>query len=218
MNTEATDRRNSLIRVSDTQTADGIVDQIEANLKVSQFATPAEWFSYYGNPNETPSWFTYLKQEIERSQTKGQATGVARANRKRLDAAQAAEIERMEVEKGIEEFYASRLGLLEQGLQLAAKGRQYSTPIGRIDLLCQAKDGDYVVVEIKANEAGDAVFGQILRYIGWVHRNMGQSGVRGIILASGFPETARYSRIGLLKQDAEQFIQFKQHGLYATNT
>ena len=48
------------------------------------------------------------------------------------------------------------------------------------------------MVEIKADDAHDSVFGQILRYIGWVHLNLpdGSNNVRGIILAGGFPETA----------------------------
>ncbi|HEX40513.1 MAG TPA: DUF91 domain-containing protein, partial [Phycisphaerales bacterium] len=97
---------------------------------------------------------------------------------------------------------------------------QFSTPIGRIDLLCIAKKGEYVVVEIKADEAQDSVFGQILRYIGWVHRNVkgGRDNVRGIILASEFPESARYSRIGLMKPNYKEFLQFKKHGLNVQDT
>jgi len=100
-------------------------------------------------------------------------------------------------------------------LSILEKGRQFSTPIGRIDLLCISQKREYVVVEIKANEAGDSAFGQILRYIGWIHRNIhdAESNVRGIILASQFPESARYSRIGLLKSDYQTFIKFKEHGL-----
>ena len=78
--------------------------------------------------------------------------------------------------------------LWNRGLEY--EGRQVETPIGRIDLLCRGIDGKYVVIEIKANEANDAVFGQILRYIGWIHRNFedGEDNVRGIILAGHFPE------------------------------
>ena len=92
-------------------------------------------------------------------------------------------------------------------------GRQVETPIGRIDLLCRGTDGKYVVVEIKAKGAEDSVFGQILRYIGWIHGNYrdGRDNVRGIVLAGRFPDRARYSRIGLLKPDAERFLGFRQH-------
>ena len=194
---------------------DAIVEESVANLKIQRFENKADWFAYYGNPDEQPSWFTYIKQAVESAPNIKAARAVAKANRRQLSESQIEEVERLEIEKGIEDFYASRVSMLEPGLRLVPNGRQYSTPIGPIDLLCQASNGDYVVVEIKAAEAKDAVFGQILRYIGWVHRDRGQAPVRGIILASGFPEAARYSRIGLLKPDAEHFIQFKQHGLNA---
>ena len=208
----------SYLTVANREQVDAIVSESMANLKIQEFKSVEEWFAYYGNPAEHPSWFTYVKQEMESAPSEEKAKAIAEANRRQLSESQIEEVERLEIEKGIEDFYASRVSMLESGLRLVPKGRQYSTPIGRIDLLCKAANGDYVVVEIKAAEAGDAVFGQILRYIGWVHRNLGRSPVRGIILASGFPEAARYSRIGLLKPDAEQFIQFKQHGLNATTT
>ena len=202
----------------DRDAVDAIVDPVTLNLKISQFATLDDWFAYYGDPEQHPSWYTYLKNAVEIAPTEKDAKRITRVNRKRITDAQAEEIERLQIEKGIEEFYTTRLSLLEPGLKLIPKGRQYTTPIGRIDLLCSSAGGGYVVVEIKAAEATDAVFGQILRYIGWVHRNLGEAPVRGVILASEFPETARYSRIGLLKHDAEQFIQFKQHGLTAKSS
>ena len=191
-----------------------IVEASRAGRQVPIFDNAADWFAYYGDPEQRPSWFTFLTNQIERTQRRGQARRIAERGKQHVTASEAAELRRMEVEKGIEEFYSTRLGMIEQGLVLVDKGRQYSTPIGRIDLLCRSDDGrgEYVVIEIKAAEASDSVFGQILRYIGWVNRNLGDD-VRGIILASAFPETARYSRIGLLKPDAEHFIGFKRHGL-----
>ena len=204
--------------VEDRGQVDSLVRQFEANLKVTPFTSPEEWFAYYGNPDEYPSWYTYVKSEVEKAATQKRAQTLTRTNRQRLTRSQFEEVQRLEIEKGIEEFYVRRLSLLEHGLRLAPHGRQYATPIGRIDLLCKASNGDHVIVEIKATGANDAVFGQILRYIGWVHRNLGERGVRGIVLASEFPETARYSRIGLLRDDAERFIQFKRHGLNVANS
>ena len=122
--------------------------------------------------------------------------------------------ERRQVEREIETAYAedpSLLQTLEPGLRF--EDRQVWTPIGQIDLLCRGADDKYVVVEVKVGDAGDAVFGQILRYIGWVHRNFeeGEGNVRGIILAGGFTDKARYSRIGLLRDDAEDFLGFRTH-------
>ncbi len=136
------------------------------------------------------------------------------------------EIKRKEFEKDVESLYVKHLSRIERGLNLVKHnnqgGRQFSTPIGRIDLLCRDRDGNYVVIEIKANEANDSVFGQILRYIGWVHRNLCSetNNVRGIILAGEFPDKARYSRIGLepLSNEYKHFLRFKKHGLKLQNT
>ena len=216
--TASSDGRESSLVVVDRKVVDSVVDSAKLNLKVTQFASPDEWFAYYGDPDQQPSWYTYLRNAVEKAPTGKQAKRIARGNRNRVTAPQAEEIERLQIEKGIEEFYATRLSLIEPGLKLMRGGRQYTTPIGRIDLLCSSADGDYVIVEIKATEATDAVFGQILRYIGWVHRNLDRAPVRGVILASQFPEAARYSRIGLLRDDADRFIRFKQHGLTATTS
>lgn len=149
-----------------------------------------------------------------------QAQTVVDEHRDSLTHEEAESIDRAQIEKDIETFYYSNLELLEKGLTIKDNGRQFPTPIGRIDLLCISKKGKYVVVEVKAEEARDSVFGQILRYIGWVHRNIkgSRDNVRGIILASEFTETARYSRIGLMKPDYQEFIQFRKHGLNVQDT
>jgi len=200
------------IVAQDRELIEGIVAASRAERQVPIFDNAADWFAYFGDPDQQPSWFTFLTEQIEKAKQRRQAKRIVEQGRQHVTPTEAVELRRMEVEKGIEEFYSTRLDMIEEGLTLVPDGRQFSTPIGRIDLLCQSADGEYVVVEIKASEAADAVFGQILRYIGWVSRNFGNE-VRGIILASAFPETARYSRIGLLKRDGERFIGFKRHGL-----
>ena len=185
-----------------------------SDLKVTGFESREDWFSYLGDPERTPSWFDYLAFAVETAESSEQAREEIEQHADKLSDEESAEITRLEIEKAIESSYAERpelLTTLEGGLQLV--GRQVETPIGRIDLLCRGSDGKYVVVEIKAKGAEDSVFGQILRYIGWVHSNYpdGRGNVRGIILASQFPDKARYSRIGLLKDDAEEFLRFRQH-------
>ncbi len=187
---------------------------IRSDLKVTGFVSREDWFSYLGDPEQHPSWFTYLAFAVETAQSSKQAREEIEQHADKLSEEESAAITRLEIEKAIESSYAERpelLTTLESGLQLV--DRQVETPIGRIDLLCRGADGKYVVVEIKAKGAEDSVFGQILRYIGWVHSNFedGRENVRGIILASQFSDKARYSRIGLLKQDSEQFLRFRQH-------
>ena len=195
-----------------------LVNETLEGLKITEFETMEDWFAYFGDPRQRPSWYTYLSLAIERAATGEDAAQLLREHWDELEQLppdEVRQIEHRQIEKRIEAFYADSLAMLEEGLRLVDGGRQYSTPIGRIDLLCQSAEGEYVVVEIKAQQARDAAFGQVLRYVGWVHRNLkdGKNNVRGIILAGKFPESARYSRIGLLKDDYRRFLKFKEHGL-----
>ncbi|MBA7657786.1 Endonuclease NucS [subsurface metagenome] len=213
-----------IIFVSTKEVGQLIKQKLKA-LKIPPFSNKADWFAYYGDPEQQPSWFTYLSLAIERTESRREARKFVQEAQEQLTEEQVGEIQRKEIEKGIEDFYVTRLSQIEEGLKLvkhdSKSGRQYSTPIGSIDLLCEDKNNTYVVIEIKAGEAKDSVFGQILRYIGWVHRNLegGYKNVRGIILAGGFPETARYSRIGLevVTEDYQTFLRFKRHGLQLQN-
>ena len=171
----------------------------DTDVKVADFESREDWFSYLGDPERTPSWFDYLAFTVQSAESGEHALEEIEEHVGRLSAEESAEIGRLQIEKAIESSYADNphlLHMLEAGLQL--KGRQVETPIGRIDLLCRGADGKYVVVEIKARAAEDSVFGQILRYIGWVHSNYaeGKDNVRGIILASQFQ-----TRLGTLESD-----------------
>ncbi len=213
------DEESSEIRGRDPQMLNSLINEQLANFKISLFENLEDWFAYYGDPKQKPSWFTFLMLAIEKAPTKKQVRSLIRKHSEHLAAEERVVIEKRQTEKMIEDFYAKCLEKLEPGLKLMKDGRQLSTPIGRIDLLCKSKGGDIVVVEIKSNEADDAVFGQILRYIGWVYRNLLESkgSVRGIIVAGMFGEKARYSRIGLLKKDYKEFLSFKKHGLLVTD-
>lgn len=207
---------------------DTLIQEKLSDLKIYIFKNKEDWFHYYGDPQQQPSWFTYLSLAVERAESSEQAQQLVEEGRGRLEPVELEEIKRKQVEKGIEDFYVERLSLVEEGLKLVEeekgdrKGRQYPTPVGPIDLLCRDRNGTYVVIEIKAAEARDSTFGQILRYIGWVHRNLdnGLNNVRGIIIAAEFPEAARYSRIGLepLTKDYKTFLRFKKHGLSLQDT
>lgn len=191
-----------------------IEELIRSDLKVTEFASREDWFAYFGDPEQHPSWSTYLTFAVETAQSREQVEEEIEEHTDKLSEEESVEIKRRQLEKAIESSYAEHPELLtglEAGLRLL--DRQVKTPIGRIDLLCRGSDEEYVVIEIKAKSAEDAVFGQILRYIGWVHSNYddGRDNVRGIILASQFSDKARYSRIGLLKPDADQFLRFHQH-------
>ena len=212
------DAEQSEIRPRDVSVIKQILAERLKEFKVTVYKTVEDWFAYFGDPKQRPSWFTHLTFVVKSSRTQEEAAAQVNNFKEHLTEQESLEIKRLEIEKGIENFYVSRLEMLEPGLSLVREGRQFTTPIGRMDLLCKGSDGKYVVVEIKAQEADDGVFGQILRYMGWVHGNFedGNNNVRGLILAANFPETARYSRIGLLKEDHKAFLKFKEHGLNVT--
>jgi len=185
------------------------LSKLLTSLKITKFKTLEDWFAYFGDPKKEPSWLTYLISMIRDASTVKEVKEVIKKHKGKLLTPEENEIIKIaQVEKDIETLYCSHPGKIEKGL--VVKNRQFPTPIGRIDILCKSQKDEYVVVEIKADEARDSVFGQILRYIGWIHRNIegARDNVRGIIVASKFPETAYYSRIGLLKPDYEKFIQF----------
>lgn len=105
----------------------------------------------------------------------------------------------------------SNLEQLEGGLSLYQKdgisGHQLNTnAVGRIDILAIDKEGNYVVIELKAGEADDKVCGQILKYMGWVKKELANGKpVRGIIIANSFSEQLKYA------VDAVPNIKFTLH-------
>ncbi len=105
----------------------------------------------------------------------------------------------LSLERDIENSLVKNLDQLEPGLRLydskGVMGRGFDTgTVGRVDILAIDSNGDYVVIEIKAGEANDKVCGQVLRYMGWVKRELaGEHGVRGIIVANDFNERLKYA-------------------------
>ena len=97
------------------------------------------------------------------------------------------------LEKDLEEHLQKHIEEIEPGLRLIS--RQYSTKVGPIDLFARAKDGTYVVVELKKGRAADKVFGQICRYIGCVKSEQPTKGpaVRGYIVGRELDEKLLYA-------------------------
>ncbi len=74
-------------------------------------------------------------------------------------------------------------------------GRQYPAETWNIDFLCQDKNGNFVVIELKRGKTSDAVIGQVMRYIGWVKENLASAGqeVRGIVIAHEIDNALKYA-------------------------
>jgi hypothetical protein len=104
------------------------------------------------------------------------------------------------LERDLEDYLEVNLSQLEPDLKLyqdeGFNGRQCDTKVvGIIDILATDKNGDFVVIELKAGEADDRVCGQIQRYMGWVEEALaGPHKVRGIIVANEFSDGLRYAQ------------------------
>ncbi|MDY0357009.1 MAG: endonuclease NucS [Sedimentisphaerales bacterium] len=95
------------------------------------------------------------------------------------------------LEKYLEDFIVSNFDtIFKQQLEIyedteGNDGQQYSTDIGSIDILSvEPKSNSFVVIELKKGRPSDQVVGQVLRYMGWVKRNLcteGQS-VKGLVI------------------------------------
>jgi len=73
----------------------------------------------------------------------------------------------------------------EPGEELA--GCEYPTDVGRIDILARHKHRPaWLVVELKRGRTSDQTLGQLLRYMGWVQRNLAspEEEVNGLIIAA----------------------------------
>lgn len=75
-------------------------------------------------------------------------------------------------------------------------GYEFTTPIGRIDLLARHRtEPRWLVIELKRQGSSDQVVGQVLRYIGWIkahHAEPGES-VEGMIVAREGEDKLHYA-------------------------
>ncbi|HZP26355.1 MAG TPA: endonuclease NucS domain-containing protein [Dehalococcoidia bacterium] len=106
------------------------------------------------------------------------------------------------MESHLEEFIEANWSRIDFGRSLElcqdeqSSGRQYpAPPIGTIDLLAKDRDtNDFVVIELKKTPSDDKVVGQLLRYMGWVKKNLANGGmVTGIIIVPEVSERLKYA-------------------------
>lgn len=74
------------------------------------------------------------------------------------------------------------------------KGVEYTTGVGRIDILAVDNEGSYYVFELKLATSPDYAVGQVARYMGWLGRHLaGGKQVFGVIVARKIDERLRYA-------------------------
>ena len=116
------------------------------------------------------------------------------------------------MEKQLEDFiianwenteFGKKYDLIEEEGRIISQ--QYSTSIGKIDILAKdKKTKSYVVIELKKNQTSDDTVGQLSRYMGWVKEELKDDNVKGIIVAGKFDEKLKYAKTML--QNSEAFL------------
>ena len=99
------------------------------------------------------------------------------------------------LERDIEDQLVHQLDALEEGLTFV--GRQVKCDVGRVDIAGRGADGATVVIELKVGEAKDSAIGQIARYMGWHQQQEAAGTVRGILVASDFPEGVQHAALAI---------------------
>lgn len=94
-------------------------------------------------------------------------------------------------------------------------GYEYPTEIGRIDLLARHKDRpEWLVIELKRSQTSDQTVGQVLRYIGWVRRNLAAKSdrIRGLIIAHQVDDALMYAASEVPNLDVNAYeVSFTLH-------
>jgi len=86
------------------------------------------------------------------------------------------------IEKDIENFIEKNPDLI--GTSFKLKRRQLNTSVGRIDLLLEEQNGDFIVVELKLNKIGREAINQLRKYMNWVRKQTGKKAT-GIVVCKG---------------------------------
>jgi hypothetical protein len=95
-------------------------------------------------------------------------------------------------EADLRDFLAENLSCVEPGLRMyqigERSGVEFAVEGGYIDLLAVDKNDHYTVIELKLGTGRNKAVGQLLYYMGWVDKNLGNAPCRGIVIAKEIPD------------------------------
>jgi len=88
------------------------------------------------------------------------------------------------IHRNFNKLFKGKLQYYDPERQNEKNGKFDTQEVGEMDFLAIDKDGDLIVIELKRNST-DVTLGQILRYMGWVNKNLCKENqkVKGIIIA-----------------------------------
>jgi hypothetical protein len=95
-------------------------------------------------------------------------------------------------EADLRDFLAKNPGCIEAGLRLYKTGErtgvEFPVDGGHIDILAVDRGQQFVVIELKVGRGRNRAIGQLLYYMGWVDRHLGNAPCRGMIIAKDIPD------------------------------
>lgn len=161
-----------------------------------EFKNEKDWIAYIGDPDLPPTKETALDYYVKSGDV-DKAVAVKKSQNASKE--EVKELKDMLVsEKAVEDYLVVNLDIIGKkiGAELKLVGRQFSTTVGPIDILCQIKKtGEYVVVELKKGRTGDKVYGQCSRYMGWVKNNLAKGKeVHGVIVGKDIDDKLKSAR------------------------
>jgi len=204
--------RESALHITNRSYVENLVKFYEPRLKYVDFDNFNDWYQSISEEELGIPIYDLLKYYIETGKEE-KAKAVLEETSETSSPSETRTLEQLLndllVERALEDVLENNLNLLELDLKLVANGRQYTTEVGRIDLLAKDHNDAYVVVELKKDIVEDKVIGQTLRYMGWVRANLSPNKeVRGIIAGRELTPKLKMAVLGL--QTEYPLIQLKQ--------